>query len=336
MDDATMQLMISLQLQDIEDALQARKGKERAGDVSSDQVALESYREHLQATSTYLSDLAFARSLDRATREDEAQIRTFVQQEITAHRDHQVARLIAGISDDEDEDTYHGPTEGPSSFAYNPSLATSSSTLDLSESSITLDNETVLFESSSLHLQHSEDEVISKELQNVVESSIEARCCSCLEDKNCVTVPCADTYCFTCLKTVFLAAATDEELFPPRCCRREIPVDAVQPLLNIDELARILLMYEEFTSKERLYCFQSSCNNRFIPSSNRKGDVGTCPQCSRGTCMLCGCGQHKGDCPEDEELTRTLRLAAGNGWQRCLQCHALIEFTYGCRHMVCR
>jgi hypothetical protein len=40
--------------------------------------------------------------------------------------------------------------------------------------------------------------------------------------------PCSHHYCIPCLEHLHRASMTDETLYPPRCCRREMPWDDVR------------------------------------------------------------------------------------------------------------
>lgn len=142
-------------------------------------------------------------------------------------------------------------------------------------------------------------------------------------------------YCQDCMKQLFLNACKDEELFPPRCCKQEILIDIALPFLSHREIEEFLDKTEEFTSNDRYYCFQPSCS-RFISPSHISRGVGFCPSCFSETCTLCKKGRHTGDCPDDPSMKLTLEIAAANGWQRCQKCHALVELTHGCQHMLCR
>lgn len=145
----------------------------------------------------------------------------------------------------------------------------------------------------------------------------------------------AHTYCCDCVKQLFINACKDEELYPPRCCRQEIPIDIALRFLSNEEAETFLDKTEEYTSKDRTYCYQPSCS-KFISAENITASVGWCPTCYFDTCTLCKKERHTGDCPDDPSIKLTLETAAANGWQRCQKCHALVELSHGCQHMTCR
>ncbi|KAI5782692.1 hypothetical protein EDC01DRAFT_619065 [Geopyxis carbonaria] len=164
----------------------------------------------------------------------------------------------------------------------------------------------------------------------------EATCCSCLEKRFCVSAPCGDTYCHACLKVVFLSVMKDEGLFPPRCCRKEIPLFSVAPFLSAAETTAFKAKKEELSSAYRVYCSDPACSS-FIGPKNIDDGCARCPKCAELTCQSCKQAYHgKTDCANDEELLRTLETAAKQGWQRCTNCLAVVELTDGCRHITCK
>lgn len=170
-------------------------------------------------------------------------------------------------------------------------------------------------------------------------SGARADCAICLESffiEHTITAPCKHSYCFTDLKDIFTRACKDEQLFPPRCCKQELSIELALPLMSDDEAVEFLEKSQEYTCKDRTYCFQPSCS-RFIPAENISRDVATCNDCYSRTCKLCKKEEHGSeDCPDDPSMKLTLETAAANGWQRCQQCHSLVERSHGCQHMTCR
>ncbi|KAG5914026.1 hypothetical protein E4U53_004725 [Claviceps sorghi] len=88
---------------------------------------------------------------------------------------------------------------------------------------------------------------------------------------------------------------------------------------------------------ERVYCSQPDCGVWIRPEQikldKRQG------RCGRGhfTCTI-GTGPSHGDddCPQDYDMTLTRILAEQEGWERCFNCHAMVEHRDACEHMTCR
>lgn len=146
-------------------------------------------------------------------------------------------------------------------------------------------------------------------------------------------MPCGNPYCHECLKEPFVRACDDEELFPPRCCSKPIPLRHVEIFLTETELLYYCEKVEEYNSDQRIYCADNSCAAFILPALII-GDRATCKVCEKPSCKICGKAWHEDeDCPEDSELEQTLAYAAKMGWQRCRNCHALVERVHGCEQM---
>jgi hypothetical protein len=147
-----------------------------------------------------------------------------------------------------------------------------------------------------------------------------------------IQAPCSHHYCRKCIVQLFNSTMTDKSLFPARCCGQQIPVSLAEEFLSPDIIQRIEEKWFEFRNSDRTYCAQPSCAS-FIHSNLIQDDIGTCPFCLVRTCTLCKQLAHAGDCPQDFELQSTLRRAQEAGWQRCYQCRAVVELTFGCNHI---
>lgn len=143
---------------------------------------------------------------------------------------------------------------------------------------------------------------------------------------------CTHEYCKDCLQTLFQASFTDETLFPPRCCRKNIPAKENEHVLSAEIVAKFEEKKIEFETTNRTYCQSPTCS-AFIPPSSVTGTVGTCPQCNKKTCTMCKGKPHKGECPNDPAIQALKDLATKNGWQTCHSCHRVVELGSGCYHM---
>ncbi|KAI5838828.1 hypothetical protein DFP73DRAFT_484934 [Morchella snyderi] len=340
MDELSFALAIQLQLSDVEEALSSRKGKGRLGDAvsSSDEVAFNDYREHLLATARMFADERLAESLDRAVRSDGGLLEELTKLELGDEGSRQLAMQLSeepmtdeAIAElerrcqewdlvDELEQKVDIPLSRCPSYSgsSNPKSGAKTPRSGTAHSGTT----------------YSGANTYKPGLQKSC-----ANCAICLESfsaEHTITAPCTHSYCFTDLKDLFVRACKDEQLFPPRCCKKELSIELVLPLLTDNQVVEFLEKSEEYTCKDRTYCFQPSCS-RFIPAQNISRDVATCMDCYSLTCKLCKKEEHDSeDCPEDPSMMLTLETAAAKGWQRCQQCHSLVERSHGCQHMTCR
>ncbi|PLB44887.1 hypothetical protein P170DRAFT_365954 [Aspergillus steynii IBT 23096] len=166
----------------------------------------------------------------------------------------------------------------------------------------------------------------------------EVQCCVCYEkvsQKKIVRLNCYDTWCTGCIKALFLKAATDQSLFPPKCCRKEIPIHTIKSTLTAKELKTYEDAKIEYTTPKKIYCSNKSCA-KFIPPGNIVlGDQADCQACRSRTCAVCQNPAHKGHCPKDPSLSDTLKLADRRGWKRCYSCARIVERSAGCSHITC-
>ncbi|KIJ07210.1 hypothetical protein PAXINDRAFT_19589 [Paxillus involutus ATCC 200175] len=135
----------------------------------------------------------------------------------------------------------------------------------------------------------------------------------------------------------------DETLYPPRCCRQNIPVAQVRPHLSHTLVIEFQQKSEEFGTLKRVYCSSPTCSRFLGPLSEGSSSckVYTCPTptCKRRTCGSCreqysGLGSHV--CRPDADTAQVLALGRTAGWSRCPGCSQMIELNMGCFHMTCR
>ena len=141
------------------------------------------------------------------------------------------------------------------------------------------------------------------------------RCIACDLTKPLLDIfktPCEHHYCQECLRALFELSITDETLFPPRCCRQEIPLPPVKLYLS----SALIDLFEkksiEFKTSDRTYCSQPTCSS-FITSVNIRGERATCTACGTYTCTICKNTAHDGDCPEDIATQQVLETAREQG-----------------------
>ncbi|KAI9836051.1 MAG: hypothetical protein M1819_001662 [Sarea resinae] len=134
----------------------------------------------------------------------------------------------------------------------------------------------------------------------------------------------------------------DPQHMPPRCCTQDhIPLKHVERLFN--DKFKILWnkKYQEYTTKNRIYCPNKGCGewikpaNIHVEAGGRK--CGKCSRCKTKVCCSCNGKWHRSrECPNDEETKRIVEIAKTEGWQRCYNCRAMVELKEGCNHMTCR
>ncbi|KAI1826881.1 hypothetical protein F4861DRAFT_495530 [Xylaria intraflava] len=140
--------------------------------------------------------------------------------------------------------------------------------------------------------------------------------------------PCSHEYCRGCLGSLFRRAVADESLFPPRCCRQDIPVDVNRSFLDDDLVHRYEEKAVEFSTPNRTYCHRPTCST-FVPPQQIVNGVARCPSCTVATCVACKQAWHHGACPIDRQLLPILQIAGHEGWRRCPNCSAMVELNMG-------
>ncbi|KAK2738001.1 hypothetical protein FQN55_000807 [Onygenales sp. PD_40] len=176
-------------------------------------------------------------------------------------------------------------------------------------------------------------------------------CLTCLSDdipsNKAANLACSHHMCHDCLKRIFNMSLTDPQHMPPKCCTADpIPLRHVDKLFNDEFKVKWNRKYQEYTTKNRIYCPAKGCGEWIKPShihtdtstgatGGRK--YGKCSRCKTKVCVLCNGKWHtRRDCPKDEDTKRFVETAKEQGWQRCFNCSAMVELKEGCNHMTCR
>ena len=134
-------------------------------------------------------------------------------------------------------------------------------------------------------------------------------------------------------------STTDPHLMPPKCCTEDhISLKHVERLFDNNFKRLWNRKFQEFTTKNRLYCPAARCGEWIKPANiHRDSDgkkYGKCSRCSTKVCCECNTKWHGSkDCPKDEETKRLLKQAKESGWQRCYSCRTMVELKEGCNHM---
>lgn len=331
-DDESAELILQLQLADLEELRDNTPGKQRAGESQDVDVAANVLEENMRSLQVLLADKRMTKSIARAVERDGALIVETVSEEATAHGDHELARRMGGRHE---------------RF---PQTASNPVKTDLHDDILAKLAATYISEDLGLRLgkEHRLPESYDEEDDNMPEGSawaarrsnqagqVSRRCVACHEHKkffDVIAAPCQHEYCRTCLQELFEASLSDESLFPPRCCRRDISPQSVEIFLTGALKERFQQKLIEYNTRDRTYCHQPACS-AFISGQNVEDEVAKCSVCSSHTCTICKAASHDGrDCPNDTTLQQMLDLAESQGWRRCYSCGRMVELDTGCNHM---
>ena len=152
---------------------------------------------------------------------------------------------------------------------------------------------------------------------------------------------CGHRMCHDCLKRIFEMSVKDPVHMPPRCCGTEhIPLKHVDKLFDTKFKLSWNRKYQEYHTKNRIYCPTLKCGEWIKPShihTSLGRKFAQCPRCRTKVCTLCNNKMHKStECPKDPEIAKLVEQAKDLGWQRCYSCSAFVEKKEGCNHMTCR
>lgn len=322
LDDATAALVLQLQAQDLEELFSANKGKGRDGQYSDADIAVTTYQQELQDGHRILADRWMSRSLTRAVIADAALLRAAIADEETAASDRDLAHRFAGL------DAPCAAVE-QTADALDDGFVSRLTALYVSSAT---DDVTGLRDhgpSSAGSLAWT----VSKQLPYAIPYLQCTICDSNTPLSNVFQTPCGHHYCQECLHTLFEMSTSDENLFPPRCCRQKIPLPTARLYLSPKLVQTFEKKSIEFKTSDRTYCSQPTCST-FIASAHIAGEQATCTACTTKTCTICKNESHDGDCPEDTATQQVLDTAREQGWQRCYNCRRVVELDVGCNHMV--
>lgn len=316
-DEETLKLIIELQVQDARNMI---KGKHRVGEVPDSEIAAQMFEHELMNLASFYTDKAMSRSIAHAVLADGDAIKSHVDEEQQATNDREFAvhgQPATGSPGDASADAiiedemmrklialYIGDNSCPPSAA-RPAAASPAAQQAGPSSSAS---------ANGIELRH---------------------CVACTSDVaffDTVRCPCSHEYCRNCITELFSAAINDESLFPPRCCKKPIPLGLNQIFLPPKLLGTYKAKELEYGTPNRTYCHVPTCST-FVPPAFVRDDVATCVKCRSKTCAICKERSHAGDCPADTSTLDVLRIAADNGWQRCHSCHSMVDLTMGCNHI---
>lgn len=154
------------------------------------------------------------------------------------------------------------------------------------------------------------------------------------------TLSCGCHYCTSCLRWTIRTGLRSLSEFPPRCC-----FDLGEGLIRVVNRPGLIHLFRQLSVEhgvplhQRLYCCDTKCS-AFIPPSAIKaasnyegGDagVGTCPQCSKETCVNCRDRSHRGQpCGKKEKETAVMDMMDQQGLVYCPGCGMIVTADGGC------
>jgi hypothetical protein len=165
-----------------------------------------------------------------------------------------------------------------------------------------------------------------------------AECVAC-----CTDVPrvkshsdsCGHSWCSKCVNRMFRRAVYDNSLWPPQCCKVEMPIEKMEQFLTGDLIPSVKVRQVEMSVPilERIYC--ANCT-AFIPHEGIHEGTASCHKCWRSTCTTCKEKAHVGDCQYrfEQGLKDLETLAEKEGWKKCSTCLMIIDNNGGCSRMM--
>lgn len=104
-------------------------------------------------------------------------------------------------------------------------------------------------------------------------------------------------YCKERIKELFHHAKINE-LFPPRCCRDEIPISIVELLPDPKSLQIFKRKAIEYNTINRANCYDTNYRE-FMSAKNMIRGKATYKVCGKSTCFLCESSAHEDGCSID-------------------------------------
>jgi hypothetical protein len=326
LDEETLDLITELQLSDIQNILDAKRGKQHESKTTDLEFAADVYRQDLESLRPQSFDRRMTQSMASAVQLDGNLILQLEREEEVANGDRVLAHQLNGNKVTN--------ATGLSPKYLDLELLAKLAGMYVSES---MGDE--IYAARDTHEDHSSSDAESsawaatRHLSNPRNPDV--HCEACRDPKkyfDIIAAPCRHNYCRDCLRDLFKASLTDESLFPPRCCHLPIAVNSVDIFLTKELKEGFSVKEIEYGTPDRTYCSNPQCS-AFIPPGYIDADIGTCTNCGTSTCITCKATAHVGDCPADYSLQELLHLAEENGWRRCYSCRRMVELDHGCNHM---
>jgi hypothetical protein len=159
-------------------------------------------------------------------------------------------------------------------------------------------------------------------------------CCTEASRNRSHTNSCSHSYCSRCIKRLSKKAVHDDSLWPPQCCKAEMPIEEIECLLPEDLIILVRARQVEMGVPilDRTYCVDCSA---FIPQDRIHERTALCHSCWTSTCSECKEKAHVGDCQNklEQHIKDLETLAEREGWKKCSTCLMIVEHNTGCNHM---
>ncbi|KAI0429123.1 hypothetical protein F5Y09DRAFT_332035 [Xylaria sp. FL1042] len=334
-DDESLDLILSLQGEDASQVRATSKGKQVEGTLSDADLALQLYTMELDRATVFVSDRRMAKSVQGAVQTDTTVLLESDWQERVAQCDREIATAqSAGRS----QRQIQMPTIDKLSAAELQTWETLTSKYIVGIDETKSDDSCYNCTDTTSSETDWQPESSSWAASRAQKKSPRRPCIACADIKDVADLaraPCKHDYCAECLENLFRSAMLDESLFPPRCCRQDIPIEENRLFLSNNLVEQFAQKSIELATPNRTYCHQPTCS-AFIPPLMIKDGAAQCPECKAQTCETCKGGTHEGDCPSDTGLQEVLEIARQEKWQRCPECFTMIELNTGCFHMTCK
>ncbi|KAK8028452.1 hypothetical protein PG991_005508 [Apiospora marii] len=335
-DDESLALILELQRQDGEHLASTAKGKQREGSALSDsETALKLHLEELAVATVSALDRRIARSIQTAVRQDAETLRRLVAEEDMAKQDRRISlELSAGRVPKDATVSEALPSHTDIADDEDMELIEKMSCIYVTGEFDSLDEGCVTpSDQASVAGQEAESSAWAASRPHQTRE-----CISCGDRRHFTNVsraPCQHEYCRECLLRLFEESMRDETLFPPRCCKKPIPLEKNILFLPQAVVKAFHKKSLEFSTPNRTYCHRKECLG-FIPPARYMNGIAHCHDCGAKTCINCKGASHSDDCPYDERLQQVITLARSQGWQRCKKCWTMVELRTGCYHITCR
>lgn len=252
MDDDTATLITQLQMADAEELWLSQKFKSQSGQLTDVEIAIALQKQDLLAMLLTISDRRMTHSIAAAVHTDGELAAGVLSDEEVASRDREFAyRLNGSVA----EATLASTHPQDISNDLLPKLAGMYVSDTVGQELLPAHQRLVTYDqspSSSRRQGGGSDNRCAL-----------LHCEACQDDKpyfDVTATSCGHSYCRDCLRNLSSASLTDETLFPPRCCRRNIVLKSVDVFLTKELRERFQQRKIELSTPNRIYCSRPTCS----------------------------------------------------------------------------